>query len=134
MFSIGAQENKLSFSLVQRPGKGPYDFGRFGVSIVSGLIGSSADCYFNRADFEALLTALTNIDYNLAGEHKFLPIEDQLNFDLAIDKFGRLKCGGELFEQAGGWGNSLKFEIGFDQTALKPLIRDVNKFIQSFDQ
>ena len=132
-FSLGKPQGELSFVLQQRPGRGSYDFGKFEVNVVSGKFRGSTDCYFARTDFEALLQALRNFDEFLKGTHNFSTLEEQLNFELAIDKFGHLHCEGELFEQAGGWGNSVKFEISFDQTALKPLIRDLQKFIQSFD-
>ena len=133
VFSVGTLNNGLSFSLRQRPGIKPYDFGKFGVTVRTGKFHGSAECFFCRSDFETLLLALQSLDLSLQGGHEFDPIESQLNFSIEIDKLGHLNCSGVLFEKAGGWGASVKFEIEFDQTALKPLIRNLEEFILSFD-
>lgn len=134
MFSLGPTGNQISFALKQSPGKQPYDFGLFNVTVHAGKFSGSASCYLNRNDFSSLLIALERMDTFLIGSHKFEPIEGQIILKIEMQKLGGVDIEGDLFEQSGGWGNSLKFSIGLDQTFLKSTKRELADFIASFDQ
>ncbi len=65
---------------------------------------------------------------NLRGTAEFTTIEGQLRIKVEVDKTGHVKASGELLDAA-GVGNTLRFEIRFDQTLLWHTISEIDEAI-----
>lgn len=80
------------------------------------------------SDIVRFKEALEPVYRALCGTAEFTTIEGQLRIMVEVDKTGHVKASGELLDAA-GIGNTLRFEIRFDQTLLWHTISEIDKAI-----
>lgn len=65
---------------------------------------------------------------NLKGEAEFKTLEGQVQFKVAVDKFGHVVASGILMSDFTG-DNQLRFSLAFDQTSLWHTIAEIDDFM-----
>ncbi len=101
------------------------------VEVRSGAFSGKFDAAFLTEDFVGFRDKLVVLYDSLKGEVNFTTLEEQLSIRVVGNGHGGLTVSGEAVDQP-GICNKLVFEFALDQTALLPVIREVNEIISLF--
>jgi hypothetical protein len=87
--------------------------------------------FLQTTDFSRLQRDLGQFYRTLDGSVTFETIEDQLKLIFNIDKCGHIHIDGAARDEA-GTGNTLKFQLDFDQTYMTSSLSELDSLVEMF--
>jgi len=106
-----------------------YDWVSAEAHIAVGGFSGNTKLSVTASEMREFLVELETLYRDLKGQAKFVTIEDQIRINVEIDRLGHVKVTGHLKDGA-GFGNTLRFELAFDQTTLAHTISELQGALQ----
>jgi hypothetical protein len=134
---FGYEDNDfVSITLLGRlfPGSTDYWDGNQLVAIVtvrSGVFSGKIDSYLSTDDFVRFADQLRALNRTLTGSAVFETIESWIKLELEVDKLGWIRLSALLLDPIDR-ESRLEFSIGFDQTYLPPLLKQLQHVTTRF--
>ncbi len=101
------------------------------VKVKAGAFSGQFKTDLNTLDFINFEKELNHLYNKLKGIANFYSLEEQIVIKVIGDGFGRMNAECTVMDSA-GMGNTVKFEIDFDQTHIPKILIQLRKIIQSF--
>jgi len=131
----GSDNNSISFSFapsISVRQLADYEWVESTVEIKSGSFNGKVKLSFTLADVFTFLKQIELMYRDLKGVAQFSTIEDQVYFNLSMNKLGLVTIEGYLRDSF-SYTNELKFSIESDQTFLFNCISEINNFIKGLE-
>ena len=101
------------------------------VTVKGGVFSGQFMADFMTTDFELFKRDIKNLDKDFNGTAKLEPAEGQLELHISGDGLGHFEVRCKATDQP-GYGGTLSFVLGFDQTELPRLINELDKITNTF--
>lgn len=101
------------------------------VTVKGGAFSGQFTADFMTTDFELFKRDIINLDKNFKGTAKLEPLEGQLVLNIVGDGLGHFEVNCKATDQP-GFGGTLSFTLGFDQTELARLTNELNEITKAF--
>lgn len=101
------------------------------VTVKAGGFSGQFECYLMTTDFERFKHELSRLYENLEGKALFTTIEGQVKINIKGDGLGHFEADCSVMDFA-GTGNTLEFEINFDQTGIPEMVSQLNYITKTF--
>jgi hypothetical protein len=100
------------------------------IKVKAGVFSGQFKADLNTVDFINFEKELEQLYNKLNGIATFYSLEEQISIKVIGDGFGHMNAECSVMDSA-GMGNTLKFEINFDQTHIPKILNQLRKIIQS---
>jgi hypothetical protein len=101
------------------------------VTIKAGGFSGQFDCNFMTTDFERFRIEFAQLYTKLSGTASFDTIEGQVSIKIKGDGIGHFEADCLAMDYA-GTGNTLEFEMVFDQTIIPEIVRQLDNITKTF--
>jgi hypothetical protein len=101
------------------------------VTVKAGGFNGHFDCELMTTDFVSLNTGLSKLYDKLSGVASFNTIEGQVEMKITGDGIGHFTADCSVMDNE-GIGNTLEFEITFDQTLIPEMLNQLENILKDF--
>lgn len=136
-FEISEGDNLIKINLLESQNLNiDFDINYFWIQVIvtvkAGAFSGRFKADINTVDFINFEKELEQLYSKLNGIATFNTLEEQISIKVIGDGFGHMNAECSVMDSA-GMGNTLKFEINFDQTHIPKILNQLRKIIQSLN-